>query len=169
MSYRSQNENAAFGIALFFTVILTLLFVAIQAFTYVNFNRYCVNYLERAANAGTIDNAVQNMDKAIEYLKKEHKTEGYTSILYRTPNEDIGYWYKNLCDTTASLKSLSSESTELERSNSLMKLREVVSDKGEIVCPPGLSLFPNNKPIAYFGFFLLACWAYVAAKIMINS
>ena len=74
-----------------------------------------------------------------------------------------------MCDTTATLKALSSEATELERSNSLMKLREVVTDQGKVVSPPGLPLFPNNKPIAYFGFFLLICWAYIGLKAMINS
>lgn len=73
-------------------------------------------------------------------------TSGYTSILWRTPDEDIGFWYKNLKASQNELQNLKPESV-LEKTNVLMKLRETLVDTGEksnVTVPKGLAVYPNN-------------------------
>ena len=103
-------------------------------------------YLKRAADANTIDLANQELLKVIDYLEANNITEGYTSIFYETPNEDIGFWYQNLKASQNELANLNSESA-LEKTNVLIKLRETLVDNGEktrVTIPPGLAVYPNN-------------------------
>ncbi len=60
----------------------------------IQFDRGCEGHLKRAADANTIAVAIPEVDKALKYIEDNDLTEGYTSILYNTPDEDIGYWYK---------------------------------------------------------------------------
>lgn len=99
-------------------------------------------------------------------------TEGYTSILYRTPDEDVGFWYNNLRQSLEELKTVTADATKLERSNLLMKLRETILDDGRdgvsVTIPPGMSRFPYNTGFCLWGwlsFILLAVcviWALIA-------
>ena len=71
-----------------------------------------------------------------------------TSILYNTPDEYLGFWYKNLKTAYTSLTLLPPGTTELEKSNMLLKLRETIFDQKEtgliVTAPAGISLFPHN-------------------------
>ena len=90
--------------------------------------------------------ANQELTKVIDYLEANNITEGYTSIFYETPNEDISFWYQNLKASQLELTNLQSESA-LEKTNVLMKLRETLVDNGEktrVTIPPGLAVYPNN-------------------------
>ncbi len=110
------------------------------------FKQNVTGYLKRAADANTIDLAAVELGKAIEYLEKNNLTTGYTSIIYRTPDEDIDFWYRNLKASAEELKTLNSTSA-LEKTNVLMKLRETLLDSGEktkVTVPPGLAVYPNN-------------------------
>ena len=57
----------------------------------INFNVECKGHLKRAADANTIELAKQELDIALSYLEREGMTEGYTSVLYKTPDEDVGF------------------------------------------------------------------------------
>jgi hypothetical protein len=84
-------------------------------------------------------------------------TSGYTSILWQTPDEDIGFWYTNLKASQQELQNLQSNSA-LEKTNVLIKLRETLLDVGErtrVTEPEGLSVYPNNKLWAFLMTFAL--------------
>lgn len=140
-------------------IILALVsFVAwcsVAAVRAVIFDQQCSGYLERAANANTVEIAVGEMTAAVGYLEKRGITSGYTSILYRTPDEDVGYWYGNLSASLAELRAIKAESGQLERSNVLMKLRETLIDNGEsgdrLTAPSGITRFPNNTAFCLWG------------------
>lgn len=89
----------------------------------IQFNRNCEGHMKWAADANTIELALQKMEIVISYLEHKGLTRGYTSIIYRTPNEDVGFWYNNLKASFEELKKINPASaTQLEKSNLLMKL-----------------------------------------------
>lgn len=105
-------------------------------------------HLKRAADANTVELAKKEMDVVVKYLEANHMTEGYTSILYRTPAEDVGFWYTNLSSALGELNSIEPSATQLEKTNVLMKLRETLVDHQEggvkVTVPEGITVFPHN-------------------------
>lgn len=146
------------------TTVISLVLVAfsVTVFSYrvvlkIQFKQNVTGYLKRAADANTIDLAEQELNKAISYLEAHNLTSGYTSILYRTPDEDLEFWYNNLKASQNELQTLNSTSA-LERTNVLLKLRETLLDEGEktkVTVPSGISVYPNNLPWAIAGWLAL--------------
>jgi hypothetical protein len=114
----------------------------------INLKQDCVGYLERASNANTIEMAAVELKTALDYIEENKLTEDHTSVLWETPDEDMGFWYKNLKASYNELITLSADATPLEKSNMLMKLRETLledsGDGGQVIYPDGLSRYPNN-------------------------
>ncbi len=139
-----------------FFLLLVCVVLGIRIAAHVSFNWNCGEYLERAAVANSVELAKDQMDLAIKYLDDHQIQEGYTSILVRTPSEDVGFWYKNLTTCREELKSVIAKgekgSSELEKSNILMKLRETLiqhnSKSTSLVCPEGIDVFPYNVLMA---------------------
>ena len=128
----------------------------------VRFNQDCGGYLERAANANTTQLAEKEMARALEYIERNKLTEGYTSLLWKTPDEDLGFWYSNLSASLVELRDVRPDASQLERSNVLMKLRETLTNTGEhgteLTAPSGISVYPHN--MAY------CAWAVAAILLM---
>lgn len=126
----------------------------------ISFDRNCEGRLKRAADANTVDLAKQELRAAIGYLERVGATNGYTSIFYNTPDEDVGFWFGNLKASLAELESLPASATPMERSNLLMKLRETLLDhkeKGTVVtAPEGISVSPANSAMFSFGLASIA-------------
>lgn len=112
----------------------------------INFTQGCGGYLKRAADANTVELAEQELAKALAYMKQNEMIEGYTSVLWRTPDEDVGFWYNNINSSYQELINLPDSASSLEKSNMLMKLRETLTDvsSGISSVPSGISRFPNN-------------------------
>ena len=137
--------------------LLTILTVA--TVKGVKFEAECSDYLGRAANATNIDIASKELDKALWYIEQNGLTEGFTSVVYNTPDEDLGFWYQNIKAANAELKSMPDSITNLEESNMLLKLRETLMDSGKdggsITIPAGASRYPNNAWFVYSTMILL--------------
>ena len=119
----------------------------------IQFDRNCEGYLKRAADSNTIDLAEKQLALAVDYAKREGLTEGFTSVLYRTPDEDVGFWFENLSSALDELRRVDPKAPQLERSNILMKLRETLLDSGsegttKVTLPEGISVFPYNVAFA---------------------
>lgn len=131
------------ALALFLTISLTTL--AIKS---INLDQNCTGYLKRAADANTVEAAKEELQKAIDYLEENSITSGYTSIIYKTPDEDIAFWYNNLKSSYEELSKVTDSTSALERTNLLMKLRETLLDNGsegdKLTIPSGLVKYPNN-------------------------
>lgn len=127
----------------------TILFITMR----IEFSQNCIGYLRQAADANTIELALDRLDRAIDYVEKKDWTDGYTSVLWKTEDENIGFWYANL---TASRQELADakDSPQLEKSNVLMKLRETLTESTEhgtsITYPDGLWKYPHNGLFAVF-------------------
>lgn len=119
----------------------------------IRFNRNVEGYLKRAADANTVELAEKNLTIALNNLVNTPR--GYTSIIYTTPDEDVGFWLDNLRASQKELKQLPANTTALEKSNTLIKLRETLLDGGEhgvyVTVPPGISIFPANTLFAIWG------------------
>jgi len=160
---------------LMLTSILCLTFVFLwggtRIYKSIRFNIDCGGHLKRAADANSVDLATQEMETAVSYLEREGYTSGYTSVLWRTPDEDVGFWYQNLKSALEELKQVKHDTTPLERSNLLMKLRETLVDSGNygviVTVPAGISVFPKNTLYFIWGFipftvgFLSAFWVWL--------
>jgi hypothetical protein len=128
-------------------VLAFITWVIIRLVSYISFDRNCEGYLKRAADANTVEMATKELDKALQYMETNNLTTGFTSVLYTTPDEDIGFWYNNVKASRDELKKLDPKATPLERTNVLMKLRETLLDSGEktsITAPSGISVYPFN-------------------------
>lgn len=135
----------------FIATVLTILALSIFGVVIVksiSMKQNCTGYLKRAADANTVETAKEQLEKSISYLEANGLTTGYTSVLWRTPDEDIEFWFKNLKASQNELSKVDSTTSSLEKSNLLMKLRETLIDNGEkgdnLTVPKGLSRYPNN-------------------------
>jgi hypothetical protein len=141
----------------------------------IQFDRNVEGHLKRAADANTIELAEEELAGVIAYLEQTGMTTGYTSILWRTPDEDIGFWYRNLKASLDELRKAPKEATQLENSNLLIKLRETLVDHGrsiEVTVPPGASIFPNNAVYSWwsiFGFVMGIIGVIVGAAIILDD
>ena len=135
-----------------FTIIFLSILMLVSAGTVIykriDFKQNCSGRLERAANANTVELAVNELDASIRYAEAKNYTTGYTSVIYKTPDEDVAYWYNNLCASRQELLNLSDSTSTLEKTNTLMKLRETLTDTGEngtrVIYPTGLQFYPHN-------------------------
>ncbi|MEO6820604.1 MAG: hypothetical protein ABI266_03545 [Ginsengibacter sp.] len=136
---------------LFIAIVLTIFAFSVFAITIkknVSLDQNCTGYLKRASDANRVETAREELQKSIQYLETNNLTKGYTSVLYKTPDEDIEFWYKNLKASENELSMVSDTASILEKTNLLMKLKETLMDSGEkndnVTVPEGLSRYPNN-------------------------
>lgn len=156
---RESNSGGKFLLALLLCAPF-LIWGGVRVKKAIVFKIQCSDHLKRAADANTIELARQEMKVVIDYLEKNGLTEGYTSVLYKSPDEDVGFWYKNLKAAFQELENVKPEATQLERTNVLMKLRETLVDQGESVQvtePSGISVYPSNSGYAVWGMLGLLC------------
>lgn len=141
-----KNKMKAF-IATILTILSLSVFVVVIVKS-ISLKQNCTGYLKRAADASTVETASKQLDIAISYLEENNLTSGYTSVLWKTPDEDIEFWYNNLKSAQCELSKVDSATSTLEKTNLLMKLSESLTDNSDIcddlIVPIGLSRYPHN-------------------------
>ncbi len=158
-------------ISFVFSLCFFVSFATTRIVSYINFDRNCEGYLKRAADSNTIDLAANNLKIALKYMEDNNLTSGFTSVFYRTPDEDIGFWYTNVKASLQELNSVGPESTQLERSNILMKLRETLLDQGQstsVTAPAGISIYPINTIFFLWGLLSLFVFCGVCTWILMT-
>lgn len=129
--------------------------------TDIQFKQNCSGFLKQTADANSVELAIDRLNVAIKYVEDNNITSGYTSVVWKTEDENVGFWYKNLLTCREELTQCIN-SSQFEQTNVLMKVRESLTDDGEhgtvITIPPGISRYPYNKGWACFFFFLICCF-----------
>lgn len=134
--------------------VLPLVTLAVCFVKDIQFDQGCAGFLKQAADANSVELAEKQLGLAIDYIEKNGLTSGYTSVIYKTEDENIGFWYENLKTCQKELSETKGNST-LENTNVLMKLRESLTDESEkgtmLTIPPGLYLYPHNAVFMVVG------------------
>jgi len=81
----------------------------------INFDQGCGGYLKRAADANIIPVAISQLSIAVKYAEDHELTNGYTSVFYRTPDEDLNFWFFNLDSALINLKQVNPNASERGR------------------------------------------------------
>lgn len=131
---------------------------------HVQFNQQCAGYIKQAADANTVELSLERLNLAINYVEANNLTSGYTSVMWRTEDENIGFWYDNLKACQHELQT-GLNGTPLEKTNLLLKIRESLLDNHEgndsLTIPDGISRYPHNLPwgilnlISILGIFII--------------
>lgn len=142
------------GCILIGSIVSQLACCGMRGIQTIQFQQECGGYVKRAADANTVPMAEQELARVVLYLEEKNLTEGYTSVFYRTPNEDVGFWYRNLKSALEELRKIQPDATQLETSNVLIKLRETLLDRDDektsVTVPAGIEVYPYNKAFAYW-------------------
>lgn len=118
----------------------------------------CLDYLSMAADANSVELADKYLSIGIDYIEKNNLTQGSTEILVYSPRKDLKLWYENLKSAQSQLKELNlkEDLTDLEESNTLMKLREsLLNEEGNLIYPTNISTYPNH--VGWF-WYLSTIW-----------
>ena len=146
-------EKSISGVIMFLLGIIVPTVCVVKS---IQFNQQCAGYLKQAADANTAELALERLNRAIDYVEKNELTDGYTSVLWKTEDENIGYWYQNLKACQSELGNCL-DASQLEQSNVLMKVRESLTDNGEkgtvLTVPPGISRYPFNAGLGWARLF----------------
>lgn len=149
----------------FISFIFAIVIFAYLIVAGISFDINCGDYLKRAADANTVELAVKELETALNYIETNNLTDGYTSVIYKSPDEDLGFWYTNIKSAYEELKSIPDNATMMEKSNALMKLRETLLDNGEkgehLTIPPGIAVYPNNALVMILTFLATIAIIYV--------
>jgi len=153
------------AIFLILAIVTTLVFCVwstVRIVKAVQFGLDCEAYLQRAANANTVDMAKEELVKAIDYIEKNNLTDEIISIFLKNPANDLSFWYRNIKSAHDELVNLPEDSTPLEKTNVLMKLRESLTNNDSngstnIIVPQGITVYPDN--VMYFWWGTLSCAA----------
>ena len=131
----------------FFLMLVGVIGCGCHVYKTIVFSQNCKGYLKQAADANTVELALERLDKAIAYAEKEELTTGYTSILWRTEDDNVEFWYNNLLACRQELLE-GSDGTQLEKTNLLLKIRESLTDENAdgtcVTIPNGIARYPSN-------------------------
>lgn len=159
------------NIIILLLAVLSITIFGIRISKGITFKQNVSGYLKRAADANTIALANEELTKVITYLEANNITDGYTSVLWQTPDEDVNFWYRNLKASQQELQNLKSESA-LERTNVLIKLRETLLDSGKktrVTVPKGLAVYPNNLLWGILLLIAFSCFVIAFVILAVES
>ena len=69
-------------------ILISLIVPIIVIVKSVQFKQECSGYLKQAADANTVELALERLNLALDYIESHNLTSGYTSVLWRTENEN---------------------------------------------------------------------------------
>lgn len=155
---------------LYFLVVLVALCTPITtAVKSIKFQQQCSGYIKQAADANTVELASERLASAIQYVEDHNLTTGYTSILWKTEDDNIEFWYRNLIACKEELQACA-DASQLEKSNVLMRVRESLTDESEdgttLTIPEGISRYPDNTQFAVLNILSILVFAIMFYKFI---
>lgn len=149
-------KSKIFGLTLA-TLLTFVILNIIYAKNKKEFDNGCFNHLTLASHSGTIETSIKEIDISISYLESHGLVKGSTDIWFVNPKNDIGWFYQNLKSTKNELAKLELNGSVLEKSNALLKLKEVTEEY-----PEEIWLYPNQGR-----FIFLDLVSFIASMIFI--
>lgn len=146
-------------------VVVTILLSVMLGVKMYTFHVDCTGHLKRAADSNVKELAAKELKIALDYLEERSLTKGNSALIFHTPSNDMEFFYINLKAAHDELVNLSPDSTPLEKSNMLMKIRETILDDTTVTRPSNLSIYPNlfmwiiAFPLLWLGTILVCCVA----------
>lgn len=167
-----QHRNNLVGIVVVLSSLSFLGWVAVRSVAAVRFEQDIGGHLKRAADANNLTLAASELDDALYNMDAWHlcTAPGYTSLLWRTPDEDVGFWCANIASTLDDATVASLDGVDyMTESNMLIKVRETLLDHGEsgdqVTAPKGISVYPNNSAFAWWGFLSFVGVVAASARV----
>lgn len=156
------------ALARILTIVFAIFFLiwsAVKISHAVSFDRDIKRYLSHAAEASTIQLAKENLDIALKNIEGWGLTSGHTTVLFESPEDDVGFWYKNVKASRAQLDDVKTVTFQ-EQKTVLAELRKTLlsrsGDGSAVVIPQGISIYPKNRIFALLGtlngVLVLAFW-----------
>ena len=130
-------------------LVICVMFLIFSWLRDIYFDINCSAYLSRAAQSSTTEMASTELGHALDYLEENRLTHGNTGLIFNGPENDIGFWYNNLKASRQEMMDLPKTSSQLERTNILLKLRETITHSR----PEGLAFYPGR-------------WGYVIGGVL---
>lgn len=157
---------------IFLTTVSSIIFIAwivVRIVAAYQFNVGIDGHLKRASNANTIELAQVEIETSLKAIEKKELTSGNTGIIFKTPSNDVDFWYKNIKASYEELKSVEKSATQLEKTNLLMKLRESLTNEDGVISPVGISIYPNNLLFALWGWLSFIALAFSGIWLVIEE
>jgi hypothetical protein len=133
---------------LFVISVACLVWAGLAIHLTVQFNMGCSGHLRRAALASAPEIATAELDIAVKYLERHAVTNGNTSIFYDAPENDVSFWYRNLVAAYVNLANTPEIGSNLEASNKMLKLKEVlitqVEGNARVNKPNRIAFYPHS-------------------------
>ena len=143
------------GFIAFVSFLVFLAWAGARIYAGIQFDQHIENYISQAASSPSPQIAEQKLGVAIAEIDREGLTSCNTGILFTYPTNDLGFWYGRLVDSRALLRRLPPGDSELEVSNTMMRVHESLVSDGKngqsIVVPEGISIYPHNVLFLWWG------------------
>lgn len=142
-----------------FVILSTFIFfssciIRIVKYNSLHFN--CIQHLNKAYRANTIDSAKEELALGISYLETNNKVDGNTSIFVKQPRNDIEFFYNNLKSSYEDLSNLPENLSIIEKTQVLLQLKSILAYSNayttQVVVPSGIHLYPYNTLYFWISF-----------------
>jgi hypothetical protein len=171
MYYEDHNRLVAY-FSFFITIVFLFIFVlwgGVRTWKSIQFEVACGGHIKRAADDNTIELAREELKIVLEYSEDNGLTKGSTHLLFPVPSADIGFWHKNIKASIDELDKVTPQTSQLEKTNLLIKLRETLLDHGQgtdITVPEGISIYPYNWVFCLWAIFSILGMVIFGVKFM---
>lgn len=146
-----RNNGIQDTICAFVAVIFVLAAIAVEVLVglkRIDLTQNITSYIDMAASSSSVETAYDNLLIAVKNAEDRGLTDGYTSALWRTQEESIGEWYKNLKSSLSELEAVNGRPAYesklvLDRVQSSLSRYEQYSNTQRYT-PAGLAFYPHN-------------------------
>jgi len=114
-------------------------------------------HIDRASATSDIDEAANEMHLAKQYLEKRDMAHGYTSVVWRSEDEDLGVFYGTIVKRSNYLDDLQTihtrDKTVFEDMITYTRMTNMKAQEQKV--PDGISIYPHNVFFVYWFFVSL--------------
>ncbi|MFA5359395.1 MAG: hypothetical protein WC349_00335 [Patescibacteria group bacterium] len=161
--FKNKTFKLVCGVSFILFAISFVVWAVFRLSLAVGFDNNCAQHIKRAAKAVTVEEARESLKVAVAYIEQEGLTEGYTSIFYRSKDENVKLWYSKVKGSLRGLEKITSGTTRDGELKMLIQLKKALfksSPIGDVVIlPPGISAYPHN--------IFLFCWGMISFIICV--